>query len=118
RIMQVTLQVGATAFRDNYFWSGVEVSSKGQYSPGPSLRLLETFVRDAKARGIEPILILCYGNPFYNNYKFQTSADARAAFVNYAKFVATKFKGVVRNFEVWNEWNIGAMNRSSERYGD
>lgn len=58
---------------------------------------------------IEPILILDYGNKFYDKADKPISNDAISAFSRYAAFVADHFKGKVYFYQIWNEWdgNVG-----------
>jgi len=95
-------QAGATSFRDDFSWDKVELE-KGVLLVPPDR---DRYVRRAAALGLEPILILGYGNPFYDNFDRPTSEEAIEAFVRYAEFLAQHFKGVVNTFEVWNEWDI------------
>jgi hypothetical protein len=56
--------------------------------------------------GIDPLLILDYGNPLYDGGERPTSAEGVAGFAGYAEFMARHFRGVVKTYEIWNEWNI------------
>jgi hypothetical protein len=65
---------------------------------------LDEAVDTARARGIEPLLILAYGHPLYGGDKPRTP-EAIAAFSGYAAFVVAHFKGRVRLYDLWNEWD-------------
>lgn len=97
---------GITSFRDEVFWHRLEVK-KGVLKFPESLKDLDRVVSESKAKGIRPILILDYGNKFYDDGDIVVSDEAISAFVRYAQFVVEYFKGRVETFEVWNEWNIG-----------
>jgi len=62
-------------------------------------------VDQARAKGIRLLLILDYGNKYYDGGKKPKSPTAVAAFARYANFVATHFAGRVSFYETWNEWN-------------
>lgn len=93
---------GANALRDEVYWSDVE------REPGV-LRVparVDAYVDAALALGIAPTLVLGYGNPAWDGGGKPASAAARAAFARYAAFVVAHFRGRVRRYEIWNEWDI------------
>ncbi|QCQ20833.1 cellulase family glycosylhydrolase [Desulfoglaeba alkanexedens] len=91
---------GVMALRDDVPWSLVEQTPGKLHIPDRWDRL----VNEANARGINPLLILDYGNKFYDDGDKPTSDEAIAAFTRYAAFVAAHFKGRVPYYEIWNEW--------------
>jgi len=54
--------------------------------------------------GIEPLLILDYGNKARGIDKPKTEAEINA-FADYAEWLVKTLHGRVRMFEIWNEWN-------------
>ena len=97
------VRYGFTHFRDEISWSGAETK------PG-QIRLPEygrTFVDSAHAKGLEPLLILDYGNPLYEAGGFPSTAATRAAYANYGAQMAKLLKGKVKAYEIWNEWSGG-----------
>lgn len=97
-------KVGAVSLRDDAPWARVE-QQRGQ------LRIprdWDRLVNGANARGIEPLMILDYGNKFYSHGARPTAPSTVAAFARYASLVAEHFKGRVKYYEIWNEWNNGA----------
>ncbi len=96
-------QAGIISFRDAVLWSQVELTP-GQYIMPAKV---ERGIDLALNSGMEPLLILCYGNKFYDNKDMPVSEEAQAAFVRYAEFVAKYYRGKVKLYEVWNEWNVG-----------
>lgn len=95
--------VGADSVRADTGWKFVE-TTKGDYRIPPAW---DQFVDNARRRGIEPLLILDYGNRFYDGGKLPRSPAAISGFVHFATFVVKHFAGSVRYYEVWNEWNTG-----------
>jgi len=95
-------QAGIGAIRDDMSWGAIE-REKGQYAMPVAW---DEFVNRAVAEGIQPLLIFAYGNRFYDNRDKPTSDEAIEAYARYAEFVARHFKGKVRMYEVWNEWDI------------
>ncbi len=109
--------MGVTSFRQTILWPWVE-KQKGQFTYGPELTYMDTYFRTAKAKGMAPLLLLSYGNAFYDNGGMPLSIEAQDGFARYAGFVATHFKGVVKHYEVWNEWSIGMGSRGLFTRGD
>ena len=101
--LSLIAQSGATAIRDEIYWSEVE-KKKGEFSVPEAW---ETAFNEAIEKGIPPLLILSYANPNYDGGNYPLSDEALEAFAKYCEFVVTKFKGKVKFYEVWNEWNGG-----------
>ncbi|MEV4263988.1 hypothetical protein [Kribbella sp. NPDC049584] len=98
----VLQQSGANAARDEVHWDVVETQAGVYQIPAA----IDTYYQELVDRGIEPLIILDYGNPLYDGGQRPTSPAAVTAFANYAAFVAQHFAGRVTQFEVWNEWDI------------
>lgn len=96
--------IGFNAVRDDALWSVVE-ERKGNYKIPPAW---DAYVSDARRFGIEPLIILDYGNKFYDDSEKPRSPAAIAGFVRYASFVVKHFRGQVNYFEIWNEWDTHA----------
>ena len=103
-----------TSFRDEVFWHRLE-RKKGVLEFPDSLHDLDQLVTLAAQRGVRPLLILDYGNPFYDGGGQLSSPEAIAAWSRYVRFVVKHFKGRVDQFEVWNEWNIGSGGTPAQR---
>ncbi len=99
---------GVMSLRDDAGWGRVERERGVLKIPAQ----WDEVIDGAVARGIEPLLILDYGNNFYDGGGKPTSAEGIAAFVRYSQFLAQHFKGRVKRYEVWNEWNHGPGNVS------
>jgi len=75
-------------------------------------RWLDRIIDDALSRGLEIILQTNYGNPIYPgggsrhlSGGFPTSEEAWAAWDKWVEAMATRYKGKVRDWEMWNEPN-------------
>ena len=95
-------QAGVTSIRDEVGWRSIE-TEKGRLQMPEEW---DTFVRRAASAGLQPMLILDYGNPFYDNGDKPLSDEATEAFTRYSEFVVRHFKGVVKHYEIWNEYDI------------
>lgn len=102
-LLDLAQKVGFNSVRANPDWSEVE-SEKGVYKIPTAW---DQFVDRARQRGMEPLLLLAYGNKLYDHGKLPRSEGAIKAFARYAAFVALHFRGKVTYYEIWNEWNTG-----------
>ena len=55
-----------------------------------------------RKNGLEPNLILDYGNRFYDNGKAPYTEEGINAYANFASKIAERFKGIVNRFEMEN----------------
>jgi hypothetical protein len=96
-------QAGILAVRDDIFWSRVEKEKGVLAMP----ERYEHYVAALLQRQIEPLLILGYGNEFYDKKGYPTSEETLEAYARYCEFVVNYFKGRVHRYEIWNEWDHG-----------
>jgi hypothetical protein len=95
---------GVRSYRDDAYWSMLE-KSPGVYAWPMPASYLYTAVFEQQTVGLEPMIILGVNNKMYDGGGMPVSDAAQAAFVKYAVYVATKFKGKVFRYELENEWN-------------
>lgn len=93
-------KVRAHSMRLDVPWKVVELQ-KGEYRI-PSW--MDDWVDSLLAVGGDPLILLEYGNPIYSIEK-PDSDDEILAFSKYASFVVNHFRGRVKLYELWNEWN-------------
>jgi len=105
KLLDLHKYLGVNSVRVHISWQEVE-QQKGQLALDRSFAAFENFLLQAKSKGIEPLFVLAYGNTFYDGGGFPVSEEAQNAFVRYVSFIADRFKGAVKYYEVWNEWNI------------
>ena len=87
---------------------------------------LEKIVNKLLAQGIRPWFCVCYGNKLYCDspaddaagYPPLFSEEARNAWTRYATELATRFRGRVTHFEVWNEPNCSGFWKKGPDYGE
>jgi hypothetical protein len=75
---------------------------------------LDKIIDDATARGLQPWLQTSYGNPIYTggggvnlSAGIPTSPEALAAWDKWVEALVTRYKGKVKDWEIWNEPNFG-----------
>lgn len=93
---------GIGAIRDEVPWGAVE-REKGRLEMPDAF---DTYVRRAAARRLNVLLILDYGNRFYDDADRPQSPEAIEGFCRYSEFVVRHFGKDVRLYEIWNEWDI------------
>ncbi len=64
-----------------------------------------SYLTGLEAGGIDSLFILGYGNSFHGNGEKPRSEPVRAAFNRYVAFVAQQFRGRIKHYEIWNEWD-------------
>jgi hypothetical protein len=110
RSFQLMRDAGIVAFRDELYWSLLE-KTPGVFALTGETARVATALDGALTAGFEPVLILNYGNGLYGG-GFPLNDAARNAFAAYARFAAARYRGKVRHYEIWNEWN-GGMGQSN-----
>lgn len=93
--------LGMEIVRFDASWKFVEVK-KGEYSIPEKW---DQLINKLNHNGIEPLIILDYGNKYYNNGDKPISDSDRDAFKRYVAFLVNHFKGKVKYYQIWNEWN-------------
>lgn len=74
---------------------------------------LDSIIDDAVSRGLEPWLETSYGNPIYEGGGtpylaggWPVSDEAKAAWDNWVRAMAERYRGKVHEWEIWNEPDI------------
>jgi hypothetical protein len=114
RALGLIHDAGISFLRDDIRWNQVEKTRDTYAMPEEYDHLVDEALRS----GIQPLLILCYGNKIYDHGLYPTSPEAVEGFTRFAEFVAGHFKNRVRYYEVWNEWNVGTGMGDDIFYGD
>ena len=88
---------------------------------------LDSIVDNLIARGMEPWICLCYGNPLYTDFAAKIFGavkcppmgdDARRGWVNYVTAITEHFKGRIEFWEIWNEPELGWKHYFEETKAD
>ena len=90
--LSVMSQGGIASFRDEVGWGAIE-RTKGELAMPAAW---DDFVNAGLKAGIEPLIILDYGNRLYDDGDKPRSPEAIEAFCRYAEFVVGHFKGRVK----------------------
>ncbi len=110
--LDMARQAGIISIRDEVSWRSVE-QRKGE------LKIPDSFGKyldEAVKRGIQPLIILDYGNRFYDEGSYPASDEAIEGYARYCEAIVRYAGDRAKLFQVWNEWDGGCgMNR--ERFG-
>lgn len=103
RTLPMASQSGIQSIRMEIHWSDIEKSKGVFVFPTGSDRTIEL----AHDLGLEPLLILDYGNPLYDDGRKPVSLESVQGYVRYAQAVVRHFGDRIRYYEIWNEWDNG-----------
>ena len=117
-LLDLIKAAGVGWIRDEVYWSEVE-KDRSVFKFPPAY---DAYLRAARARGLQVLLILDFSNPIYTGSdKRAPAADAeRQAFARYCREMVARYKPMgVRHYEIWNEPNASTFWRpqpSAEDY--
>ena len=112
------LPTGLT-IRADFRWSTIEDAKKGVLTFPASYSEFDSVVTRVTQSGARPLIILCFGNKYYDDGEQPHSTEAIEAFARYARFIVNHFKGRANQFEVWNEWNYNSQSKKQPHvWGD
>ena len=103
--------IGVKKIRIQSGWRRTE-KERGVYD----FEWIDSIVDNLIARGLEPWVCLCYGNPLYTDFAEKIfgsvkcpplGEDARRGWVNYVTATVEHFKDRVKFWEIWNEPELG-----------
>lgn len=100
-MVQIIKNMGATWFRDEISWGGVE-RSKGVYAFAD---YPNQFMKATTDAGLKPFLIFDYANGLYDNGLAPYTDDCRTAFGRYIQAMMKQYGNVCHDWEIWNEPN-------------
>ncbi|RSV83352.1 cellulase family glycosylhydrolase [Klebsiella aerogenes] len=107
-------KLGLTLIRLDFPWDMIEKTPGNYKIP----QQWDDIINNLISLNISPIIILDYGNHNYHNGGKPTTPDSIIAYANYANFMANHFRGRVKYYEIWNEWDshLGGKPQSVESY--
>lgn len=127
-MFEAMARVGVRYLRVDFLWTDIE-PRRGEFF----FTAYDELVAAASRYGIELIGIICYGNPWatsaaskganYKDYGLtdKLPPDDLETYANFAAAVASRYRGQVRRWEIWNEPNVFVFwqpRPNPVRYGD
>lgn len=100
--IQLISNAGIQSVRDDAYWSTAE-PSPGQLQINP---FWKAYLANAHAKQLSTLLILGYGNQFYDNNAKPRTPMVKNAFANYVDYVTREIGKQVAFYEIWNEWDL------------
>ncbi|WP_234407707.1 hypothetical protein [Pseudomonas bohemica] len=101
KALQLLQDAGVDSVRDDAYWSSAE-PRRGLMKIEPSW---QTYLGQTQEHRLRPLLVLGYGNPFYDNYAKPRKPIVRDGYSNYVSFVTRQLSDNVDFYEIWNEWD-------------
>ena len=110
--LDLVAQAGITSIRDEVSWAMTE-RKKGELKvPG----FFADYLEEAARRDIRPLVILNYGNRFYDKGNYPVTPESIEGYKRYCGEIVRFSGGRVRLFQLWNEWD-GGCGMSSLGFG-
>lgn len=100
-IMPLIAKAGISTIRDELYWEQVE-QRKGEYVFRPQF---EKYMAQAKDLGIDPLIVMSFANPLYDEGKTPYTPEGCDAYGAYGQAILKRFGDQIKWLEVWNEYN-------------
>ena len=112
--LDLSAKAGFTMWRCSIPWTSVE-TSRGKFAMPDSV---EQVMQKTESLGMEPLILLAYGNDVLYGLSDPTKPGWLEAYANYCKYVASYFGDRVTYYEIWNEWNHTTMGKTDPNRRD
>ena len=99
-IVPLIARAGLASVRDEAFWAGVE-AEKDVFN----FQRYDRYLAELKRHGIQPLIVLTFSNPHYDDGNTPYTVEACRATGADAQQVLKHYDQQVRWLEVWNEYN-------------
>ena len=109
--LEMAARAGIVSIRDEVYWQRVERQKGKLVIPDYFGKYLDEAVK----RGIRPLIILDYGNRFYDGGNYPASDEALEGFARYCEAIVRYAGDRVKLYQVWNEWDGGCGMRGYGR---
>ena len=106
--LNLSAQAGFGMWRCSIPWVSVE-KTRGDYSMPDTVDEVMNVTEDL---GMEPLIILAYGNDDLYGLPDPTNDSWLMAYANYCRYIAQYFGDRVNQYEIWNEWNHSTMGKT------
>ena len=106
--LQLAAQAGFSMWRSSIPWVSVE-KAPGMFTMPAAV---EEVMKTTEALGMEPLIILAYGNDSIYGLPDPTNPNWLNAYANYCRYIASYFGDRVNYYEIWNEWNHTTMGKT------
>lgn len=100
-ILPLIAKAGISTIRDELYWDQVE-QKPGQYVFRPQF---EKYMAEVKQLGIDPLIVMSFANPLYDEGKTPYTPEGCDAYGRYGQAILKRFGDQIKWLEVWNEYN-------------
>lgn len=108
-------EYGFNSVRDELPWNDVE-KTDGVYAIPSKKEKNDYLFSSLNANGLSGVFVLDYGSKIHTNEGFPVNDEEIEKFSKYAAFIAERYKGKVKTYEVWNEWYLSTgINRKMRK---
>lgn len=101
KALQLLEEAGVDSVRDDAYWSTAE-PRRGLLRIDPAW---QAYLSKAQEHRLRPLLVLGYGNTYYENYAKPRYPLVKEGFGNYVSYVTRELADSVDFYEIWNEWD-------------
>ena len=106
-LMPLLAKAGASTLRDEMYWNVVEPAPGAYQIPAG----YDAYLAAARSSRINPLIVLSYTNPHYDNDATPYTDAGRTGFANYGAAILDRYPDQIRSVEVYNEFNAGFGDR-------
>lgn len=99
-VMPLLAKLGVSNIRDELYWEHVE-KTKGNFD----FTTFDPYMAEAKSLGIQPRIVMDWGNPFYDDNKTPYTPEGCAAYGRYGQAILDHYGDQIKSLEIWNEYN-------------
>ena len=105
--IELAKKYGFTSIRDELPWTNVDNGDGTFEIPKYRIKNDDLFNNAQSYGNISSMLILDYGHVKYTGGGYPQNDKDISHFAQYAAWVAKRYKGKVKYYEIWNEWLLG-----------
>ncbi|EPY5197812.1 cellulase family glycosylhydrolase [Klebsiella quasipneumoniae] len=105
--VELVKKYGFTSIRDELPWTNVD-NGDGTYSiPKYRQKNDELFSTANLSEKMSSMIVLDYGHSKYTKGGYPQNDNDIEQFARYAAWIANRYKGKIKYYEIWNEWLLG-----------
>ena len=99
-VIQTVTSMGARSVRDDATWAKIEITPDTY-----RFDQIDPFMQEFRQNNLDPLLILDYNNPLYDNNQTPYDEIGFTAFAHYAGALVSHYNPQLKAVEVYNEYN-------------
>lgn len=105
---EIIKNLGFDSVRDGFSWNSIQNETGKLNLSKERVNSDEFFAKNSlPSDDISTLFVLGYGSNFYTQGGYPQNREQVDKFVDYVAWVAKRYKGKVKYYEIWNEWLLG-----------